>query len=102
MSIEEAQKSEREPLYCCWHSSNLYVKARKDAPSYFVRFEECDRTNRGWSFLHLLSYSEGLIGTQKVHKLVVKDINKEDAQPFLIMAKKMIRGEFNPEPPEQA
>lgn len=96
--IYKAQKNAREPLYCCWHANNLYVAVSKDAPYYFVRFEECDRSNRGWSYLHLLSYSEGLIGTKKVHKLVVRNANDENATPFLIIATKMTRGSFNPKP----
>ena len=92
------QKNQKDPPYCCWHGSNLYVAVSKDAPFYFARFEECDRSNRGWSYLHLLSYSEGLIGTKKVHKLVVRDANDNGKAPFLIIATNLTRGQFNPNP----
>ena len=96
--IYKAQKNADKPLYCCWHANNLYVAVSKDAPYYFVRFEDCDRSNRGWSYLDLLSYSEGLIGTKKVHKLVVRNTDDKNAAPFLIIATKMTRGSFNPKP----
>lgn len=87
-----------EPFYCCWHGSNLYVKANKDESHYTIRFEGCDRTNRGWTYLHLLDFSEGLIGTKKIYKLIVKEVDKEGSSPFLIIAEKYTRGTFDPKP----
>ncbi len=95
---QQKAKSAINPLYCCWHGSNVYVKVSKEEQYYVLRFEECDRTNRGWTYLHLLTYNEGLIGTDKIFKLEVKDAEKEDATPFLIIAKKYTRGTFDPKP----
>lgn len=94
--IYSIQKSHQNPLYCCWHADKLYVAESKDSKFYFVRFDECNRSNRGWSYLDLLSVSEGLIGTKKVFKLVVRSADNDKETPFLIMANKMVRGQFKP------
>lgn len=87
-----------QPLYCCWHGSHLYVKVSKESPHYVIRFEGCDRVNRGWTYLHLYDYKEGLIGTKKIFKLVVKYADDADSAPFLIIAEKLTRGTFDPKP----
>ena len=87
-----------QPLYCCWHGSHLYVKASKESQHYVIRFEGCDRVNRGWTYLHLYDYKEGLIGTKKIFKLVVKYADDADSAPFLIIAEKRTRGTFDPKP----
>ncbi len=81
----------------CWHSDKLYLKSKPDDKVYGIRFEECDRTTREWMKVHLLDYQEGLIGTKKIHKLVVKDAEKEDSTPFLIIAETYTTGQFNPQ-----
>jgi hypothetical protein len=46
----------------------------------------------------LYDYKEGLIGTKKIFKLVVKYADVADSTPFLIIADKLTRGTFDPKP----
>lgn len=96
----ENKSGSPKQLYCCLHGDNLYVKYSAEDTFYPIKFEKCNRSNRGWYYLHLLDYREGLIGTKKIFKLVVKDAAKEDSAPFLIIAEKLTRGHFEPKEPE--